>query len=316
VREQPGVIRRLAVDALPRGKRVRLVGHGSSQTAATYGAYALRLAGYDAAVDSISLAIYYGAEVDYADTVVLALSQSGETPDVLRYVELARRSGAHTVAVTNVADSPLAEAADAVVDVGAGPEAAIAATKSYTATVGALYLLSGGEASLLGETAAAMAQGIEALAAPAAALAQELVGAHGMFVIARGIELATAREVALKVTELCGLGATALSATEFAHGPFAAAGPAVPVWAIASGEAGQPSVEAAVERALSVGAPVVATGAVAGATHALPVPESPEPRLAPLLSVVPGQLFARALAAAKGLDPDVPAHLTKVTAVP
>jgi glucosamine--fructose-6-phosphate aminotransferase (isomerizing) len=316
IRAQPDVVRRLEVDPLPRGRRVRLVGHGSSGTAATYGAYVLRLAGVDAAVDSISLAIYYDAAPGFAGSTVLALSQSGETPDVLRYVELARRGGAHTVAVTNVAGSPLAEAADAVVDVGAGAESSIAATKTYTATVAALYLLAGGEQSRLREAADAMAQDVEELAAPAAAVAAELAALRSMFAIARGVELATARETALKTTELAGVAVTALSATEFAHGPFAAAGPRTPVWAVVSDAAGTAPVEAALQRAVAVGAPVVATRRLEGATHVLPVREAPDGRLAPLLSVVPGQLFARELALARGLDPDAPAHLTKVTAVP
>jgi glucosamine--fructose-6-phosphate aminotransferase (isomerizing) len=141
--------------------------------------------------------------------------------------------------------------------------------------------------------------------------------AQRMYVIARGIEVATAAEIALKLTEIAYVGARALTATSMAHGPVAALDPTFPVWAVASDDATRPAVAEAVARARAAGAPVVATGpaaaTLAGAAFRLRTPAAQEPLLSPLLSVLPGQLFARELAVAKGLDPGAPRHLRKVT---
>ena len=138
-----------------------------------------------------------------------------------------------------------------------------------------------------------------------------------MFVIGRGIEFATAREIALKLLETCRVAAEPLTATELAHGPVAALDPLFPVWAIASDDETLPAVVEAAERIRAAGATLVASGdaadAIAGAAYVLPCRSPPSPLLSPLLSVVPGQLFAWALAHAKGLDPDRPGGLSKVT---
>ena len=136
--EVAGVAREIA----RRPRLVRLVGHGSSDNAASYAVYAFGLLpGWSAMRDSISLSVYYGADLPYRDSVVVALSQSGRTPDVVSYVEVARRRGALTVALTNDASSPLAEASELVVQLRAGEEQAVAATKSYTNELAALALL-------------------------------------------------------------------------------------------------------------------------------------------------------------------------------
>jgi glutamine---fructose-6-phosphate transaminase (isomerizing) len=136
-------------------------------------------------------------------------------------------------------------------------------------------------------------------------------------VIGRGFEYATAREVALKLTETCRIAAEPLTATDLAHGPIAALDSLFPVWTIASRDGALPAVQEAAARVRRAGATLVASGsaadAIEGASYLLPVPEAPGPMLAPLLSVVPGQLFAAALAQAKGLDADTPEGLSKVT---
>ena len=131
-----------------------------------------------------------------------------------------------------------------------------------------------------------------------------------------GTELATAREIALKLLETCRIAAEPMTATAFAHGPVAALDALFPVWAIASRDENLQAVREAVARARAAGAGVVASGAAAAeldASFRLPTPEPPLPLLSPLLSVLPGQLFARALALAKGFDPDHPQGLQKVT---
>jgi len=339
IREQPELLARLAdrgedfasvaAEIRRRGWRtIRMVGHGSSDNAATYGVYSFGLlAGLTALRDSISLSVYYGAEIDLSDSCVLALSQSGRTPDVVEYVERARRRGTFTIAVTNDADSPLAAAADAVLALGAGEEHAVAATKTYTAQVAALLLLSAHAGrdgarycDALHATAAALQDALPGLEQRLTAVAATLAGIDRMLVLGRGPEFATAREIALKLLETCRIGATALTATDLAHGPVAALDPLFPVWAIAPSDASLPAVREAVARARAAGAMVIASGAaagqLAGASVAIALPDAPLPLLSPLVSIVPGQLLAGALAHARGLDPDHPRGLRKVTDVP
>ena len=124
------------------GTTIRMVGHGSSDNAAAYGVYAFGLLPrWTALRDSITLTVYYGAQVDMSRSTVIGLSQSGRTPDVVQYVERARSRGALTLALTNDVDSELARAAELVLPLGAGPERAIAATKTYLTQVAALGLL-------------------------------------------------------------------------------------------------------------------------------------------------------------------------------
>ncbi len=206
----------------------------------------------------------------------------------------------------------------------AGEERSIAATKTYTCTLAALALL-GAHAAGRGP---AMADALRAAADLAEAALPELERAvepvaertaatDRMYVVARGIEVATASEVALKLTEIAYLGAKALTATGMAHGPVAALDETFPVWLIASADATLPAVVEAAGRARGAGAPVIATGPAAGrlgdAAFALQTPDAPDPLLTPLLSVLPGQLYARALALAKGIDPAAPRNLRKVT---
>ena len=336
IREQPRALERMLEHAdeyeavagtlRRRGTTlVRMVGHGSSDNAASYGIYAFGLLpAWTALRDSISLSVYFGAEIDLRGSAVIALSQSGRTRDVVQYVELARRRGAFTIAITNDPHSALAEAAEATLPLAAGPELAIAATKTYTTQLAALALLAGavaGEgarvADALRATADLLAGALPGLERDISEIAVSLAFVGRLFAIGRGPEYATAREISLKLLETCRVAAEPLTATALAHGPIAALDGLFPVWAIASDDAVLPAVRDAAARAVATGALVLASGNAAdqieGAAHALPVPAPPLPLLAPLLSVAPGQLLAWALAQAKGLDPDRPVGLTKVT---
>jgi glucosamine--fructose-6-phosphate aminotransferase (isomerizing) len=334
IREQPEAIRRVCtrLDAYERvaarlaGRDlVRLVAHGSSDNAASFAVYAFGiLAGRTAMRDSISLSIYYDAELDVSRSAVVALSQSGETPDVVEYVERARRRGALTVAITNDAGSALARAADELLPLEAGAERAVAATKTYTAQLAALALLSAAAAGRGREVADAvhatadLLEGLlPGLEARVSEIASSLAFVGRMFVIGRGPEYATAREISLKLLETCRIAAEPLTATDLVHGPVAAIDGLFPVWTIAAADQSLRSVREATARARAAGATVIASGtaadAIEGAAVRLPVPEPPLPVLAPILSVAPGQLLAWALAQARGLDPDRPAGLDKVT---
>jgi glucosamine--fructose-6-phosphate aminotransferase (isomerizing) len=302
-----------------------MVGHGSSDNAASYGVYAFGLLpGWTALRDSISLTVYYGARLDLSGSTVLGLSQSGRTPDVVEYVARARAGGAYTAALTNDPDSELAATAEAVLPLSAGDEQAVAATKTYLNQVAALGLLAAhaaGQGDRYVDELRAVAKSLRKLIAELEGritnVAIPFAFAGRMFVVGRGAEFATAREIALKLLETCRVAAEPLTATDLAHGPVAALDPLFPVWTVASDDETLPAVLEAASRAREAGATIIASGsaaeAVAGADYLLPVPKPPSPLLSPLLSVVPGQLFAWALARTKGLDPDEPRGLTKVT---
>jgi glucosamine--fructose-6-phosphate aminotransferase (isomerizing) len=336
IREQPAAIARLLEQRrlyTSAGRKlaklqpsvVRLVGHGSSDNAASYGVYAFGLLpGWTAMRDSMSLTIYYDARVDFDRSAVVALSQSGQTPDVVEYVVQARKRGALTIALTNAPSSELGDAADLVLPLEAGLEHAVAATKTYVNQLAALALLAGsaaggrnGVASGLERVADQMTGVVAGLAAAVAAPANAFAFVGRMFVMGRGLEYATAREVALKLKETCRIAAEPFTATDLVHGPIAALDPLFPVWTIASRDDALPAVLEASARVRSAGAAIVASGNAAAEiedpAYTLAVPEPSLPVLAPLLSVLPGQLFAGALARAKGLDPDKPVGLSKVT---
>lgn len=336
IREQPQALSRLlertddfvriAATIRERGATtVRMVGHGSSDNAASYGVYAFGLLpGWTALRDSISLTVYYGAKLDLSRSTVLALSQSGQTPDVVQYVERARAAGAFTVAITNDPSAELAAAAESVLPLEAGVEQAVAATKTYVNQVAALGLLAAHAAGQGRQFADELQVVVDALEMLIPRLevgitntAVPFAFAGRMFVVGRGAEFATAREVALKLLETCRVAAEPLTATDLAHGPVAALDPLFPVWVIAADDETLPAVLEAATRASEAGATIIASGsaaaAVAGADYFLPVPRPPSPLLGPLLSVIPGQLFAWALAMAKGLNPDEPRGLSKVT---
>jgi glucosamine--fructose-6-phosphate aminotransferase (isomerizing) len=336
IHEQPAALRallehestyaRVATAARERGATtIRMVGHGSSDNAASYGVYAFGLLPrWTALRDSITLTAYYDARLDMSGSTVIALSQSGRTPDVIDYVERARASGAFTVALTNDIGSDLAGAAEEVLPLSAGAERSVAASKTYLNQIAALglfaaYAATEGRRFAAGirETADLLEGALPALEAQARGIALSFASVGRMFVVGRGIEFATAREIALKLLETCRVAAEPLTATALAHGPVAALDPLFPVWTVASGDETLPAVVEAAERVRAAGATLVASGdaaeALAGAAYSLPVPRPPAPLLSPLLSVVPGQLFASALARARGLDADHPVGLSKVT---
>jgi glucosamine--fructose-6-phosphate aminotransferase (isomerizing) len=191
----------------------------------------------------------------------------------------------------------------------AGPERAVAATKTYANQLAALALLAGHLAGRgaeladqLAEVAAQLERHLPLLERATASISVPFASIGRMFVIGRGPEFATAREIALKLLETCQIAAEPLTATDLAHGPVAALDPLFPVWAVASEDQTLETVVEATARARAAGATVVASGtaahALADAQYVIPVPQPSEPLLAPLLSVVPGQLFAGAVARA------------------
>lgn len=337
IREQPDALRRLvarepAFSELAtelRSRRVqlaRLAAHGSSDNACSYATYAFGLLPQMTAFrDSLSLPIYHGVNtIGLSRPLVICVSQSGRTPDVVEYAQAVASYAAETVAITNDPSSPLADACEATLALEAGPELAVAATKTYMNTLAAFALLAAALAGRgpeftdkLSETAALMEAMLPEMEQRVRELATSFSFVGRMFVVGRGLEYATARETALKLTETCRVVTQPYTATDLAHGPVAAVDVLFPVWAVASKDETLPATVEAVERSAAAGGTVIVVGNAAedvpGAHVRLPVPAAPDPVLAPLLSVVPAQLFGWALAQAKGLDPDAPVNLRKVT---
>ncbi|HYJ73270.1 MAG TPA: SIS domain-containing protein, partial [Actinomycetota bacterium] len=293
---------------------------------------------------SPSLATAYRAVLDLRGVLAVAVSQSGATEEIVTTLEWARRCGARTVAVTNVAGSPLTEVADLALITQAGEELAVPATKTYTTQLAAMAVLalslqpggsgaeppggagigveaprgpgSGVEAGALGGVPGAVAAMLEV--APAAeALAERLVDVGTLVVSGRGYAYSTALEVALKLKETCYLTAVGLSYADLVHGPIAVVDHDTPALLVAAGDGPiLPEMTGLARRIAGTGADVYGIGGdqefVAACRSALPGPALPE-HLAPFALIVPGQLLVEALARAKGLDPDAPRGLDKVT---
>jgi glucosamine--fructose-6-phosphate aminotransferase (isomerizing) len=305
-------------------RNVVFVGRGTSDHAALYGAYLTEIRlGLPVASASPSAITLYGARPDYTGTLVIGVSQSGGSPDLTGVLKVARETGALTLAVTNNPSSPLAQAAELSVDVAAGHERAVAATKTYTAELLALLMLiegvRAGDGRLPEEERAALDKlpqlAEDALRDTAADdLAQRYRFASRMVTTGRGYAYPTARETALKLMETSYLPALAFSGADLLHGPLAMTDPDVPVLAVVGDGPGGTSMRDVVTRLAERRADVVTIGAtdVPGASGRLSVPGVDE-RHGPLLDILPLQRLALAVALARGEDPDAPRGLKKVT---
>ena len=319
-----------ALEALGRETRqVLFIARGSSDNAAVYGQYLCSVrAGRLASLASPSLATVYRADLDLRGVLAVAVSQSGATGEIVTTLEWARRCGARTVAVTNAAGSPLTEAADVALVTQAGSELAVPATKTYTTQLAALAVLAlslgrgpapGGPGSGL-EALWGVPDAVEAMleVAPAAeALAGRLTDADTLVVSGRGFAYSTALELSLKLKETCYVTAVGLSYADLVHGPIAILDAGTPALLVAAGDGPMlPEMTGLARRIAATGADVYGIGGdhdfAAACRSTLPGTSLPE-HLAPLALVVPGQLLVEALARAKGLDPDAPRGLDKVT---
>ena len=293
---------------------------GSSDHAATYAKYLFETQlGFVTASVSPSVGSVYEAKQHLQGALYLVISQSGKSPDLLRNAEAARAAGARVVALVNVEDSPLAQLADTVLPLCAGPERSVAATKSYLASLAAILQLAAhwkNEASLLDATAALPDALRAAWQADWSSLTDGLVDAHNLFVLGRGLGLAAAQEAALKFKETCGLHAEAYSSAEVKHGPMALVGPGFPVLAFAQPDETGAGTQAAAQEFAGRGAQVwlaAEAGVATAPATRLPLAASPHPACAPLLTIQSYYRAINALALRRGYNPDVPPHLNKVT---
>jgi len=334
IEEQPLALERLLGDPGPlvevvrqvRRREPRLVltvARGSSDHAATLLRYAVEtLTGVPVASAAPSVLTVYGRRLRLDGALVVGISQSGESVDVAEVVAAARGKGTLTVAVTNNPDSTLARGADLTVPQHAGAEQAVAATKTYLtqAAVGVLLAARWAGRDDLLEAAASVPDAIRSVLAslaPVETAAVRLTHASEATTLGRGYAYATAQETGLKLSETCALPTRAYSPADFLHGPIAAAGAQSPVIAYATDDATLKSTLEALKKLRGQGADVVVVSdsqeALALATAPIGVPAGVPPVLEPLVQIVAGQWLALNLALARGLDPDKPRGLQKVT---
>jgi glutamine---fructose-6-phosphate transaminase (isomerizing) len=303
-------VRRLA----PRA--VITCARGSSDHAATYAKYLIetrtRVLTASAAP---SISSVYGVTQDLRGCLFIAISQSGRSPDLLAAVASAKISGATILALCNSPDAPLVAAADLVIELRAGSEASVAATKSFLATLAALASL---VAAWTRDPALhAALQTLPSLMDASWALdwssALPVLGPAGnLYVIGRGLGLGSAQEIALKCKETCGLHAEAFSSAELRHGPYTLLGRTFPALLLAQRDASLAGVQSLAEDLTHRGVPVLLAGARAAGAILLPTIEA-SAELAPILLVQSAYRMIDSLAARRGLDPDRPPHLRKIT---
>jgi glucosamine--fructose-6-phosphate aminotransferase (isomerizing) len=336
IAEQPAVATRLVAEgwdpirevvsqpAVREVSHVVIAARGTSDHAAIYGQYVLgarnRLVVTLAAPSIISV---YGVAPRFGGALVVGISQSGASPDVVGVVEAARDQGCPTIAITNAPESPLAAAAEHVLDLRAGEEAAVGATKTYTAELLTIAMLSAALADdpadrrAIGAVPAALERALEETAAASSAAA-EVGDIDQAIVVGRGFEYATAREWALKLKELARVFAEPYSPADLAHGPVAVLDPGAIVLAVApSGATAGAMREMLITLRDSVGTDLLVLSDLPALRSigrwSIPLPSGLPEWLAPITSIVPAQRFTAALARARGLDPERPRHIAKVT---
>jgi len=333
IHSQPEVLARLLeretehaqqlVAALPPFEYALLAARGTSDHAATYAKYAwAALAGYPVALATPSLYTLYEQPPRMAGAFVVGVSQSGQSPDIVSVVQAGRRQGRPTLAITNDGSSPLAQAADHVIELHAGAERSVAATKTYTAQLAVMALLAAalsGKAERLAELRAVP----EAVAA-ALAVAPEIARRAERYrymqqcvILGRGFNYATVFELALKLKELTYVMASAYSSADFRHGPIATVGDGLASMLVMPRGAAFDDMLALANELQARGAELLIASddsrALELAHTPLALPGTLPEWLSPLTAIVPGQLLALHLALAKGYHPDTPRGLSKVT---
>ena len=330
IREQPEVISRTSLaNAEPAKQVARLAGEcthaviaarGTSDNAGRYAQYVWGTRnGLSVGLTTPSLFSVYDRPPRLDGALVVGISQSGESPDIVSVLEEGRSQGRPTVAITNEPGSPLADVADVVIDVDAGEERAVAATKTYTAQLTVVALISEAMAGDSGglENVPSFVNDALAQEDQAEILASAHAGMEHCAVLGRGFNQATAFEWALKVQELTHVVAQPFSTADFLHGPIAVLEPGYPVLAVAARGPAIDDVVEVLDRCSRAGASLVVIGndtRLSGfAPSILELAPAVEEWLSPIPAAVLGQLFSYHLTVAKGLDPEEPRGLHKVT---
>ncbi|MCF3963209.1 SIS domain-containing protein [Streptomyces fuscigenes] len=331
--EQPDVLRRILDEgagpiretaravAARRPRFVLLSARGTSDNAALYAKYLLEIRrGLPCGLASMSTVTAYGARPDLTDVLMITVSQSGGSPDLVASTRAAREAGAVTLAVTNSPDSPLAAVCEFHIDVLAGPERALPATKTYTATLLALYLFVEGLAEGDGTAAAGLpglAERVLGRQDEVRSLAARYRFAERMVLTSRGYGYPTAKEAALKLMETSYVPALAYSGADLLHGPLAMVDNISPVVAVVPDGRGGEALRPVLDRLRGRGADLCVVGheaAVLGASAGFVLPTAGvAEEVQPILEILPLQLLAYEVTIARGQDPDAPRALAKVT---
>jgi glutamine---fructose-6-phosphate transaminase (isomerizing) len=321
--EETQNVSRIADTIRGRFKYVVIAARGTSDNAARYAQYLFGVHNHlQIALATPSLFTLYDTPPDMSGALVVGISQSGQSPDIVSVLAEGKRQGCPTLAITNLPNSPLAKSSEYVIPLHAGKEKAVAATKTYTSSLAALAMLSCGlqdgcdRQELLQRLPQAMRATLANLEAVIGRAERYRFMEH-CAVLGRGFNYATAFEIALKVKELTRVVAEPYSSADFRHGPIATVTQGFPVILVAPSGAVSRDMADLVAHLKRLHAEMVVISddhqVLAGARLALPiVPGLPE-WLSPLVAVLPGQLFALNLAEARGLDPDKPEGLRKVT---
>jgi glucosamine--fructose-6-phosphate aminotransferase (isomerizing) len=333
IHNQPEVVARLLeretdrvraiIGQLPACDYALIAARGTSDHAATYAKYIwAALAGMPVALATPALHTLYAAPPRMNGALVVGVSQSGQSPDIVSVLEEGRRQGRPTLAITNDGSSPLAAMADHVIELHAGLERSVAATKTYTASLAVMALLAAtwsGKPERLAELQQ-LPKAIAATLEAAGAVAQRAERYRYMdqcVVISRGYNYATALELALKLKELTYVQAVAYSSADFRHGPIATISQGLPAILIMPSGAALDDMLDLAQDLQGRGAELLITSddarAQAQATTQLPMAGGLPEWLSPLAAIVPGQLLALHLTQAKGFDTDQPRGLLKVT---
>ncbi|MEI6624162.1 MAG: SIS domain-containing protein [Actinomycetes bacterium] len=296
-----------------------LCARGTSDHAALYFKYLLEIK-LQIPVGLVSPSTFtaYGARPNLTDVLWVSVSQSGGSPDLVDSTAAARAGGALTIAVTNAPESPLANASELNIDVHSGPEKAVAATKSYTSQLMALYLLAdawaGGDASFAATVPGFAQQVVDANDGARAARRYRFV--EKVVTTGRGYAYPTAREAALKLMETCYLSAHPFSSADLMHGPLAMIDDTHPVIAVVPEGIGGAAIQPVLDRLRESHADVLVVGdpnRAEGAADVIPLPSGIAEEVGPIIQIIPLQQLAQAMSVARGYDPDAPRGLRKVT---
>lgn len=305
---------------LRRPPFVATIARGSSDHACTVLKYAFETAlGWPTLSLAPSVVTMYGASLNLKGVLVIAVSQSGRSPDVVETLRMARQAGAVTVAVVNAEDSDLAREAAFVLPIRAGKERAVAATKSFIGSLSTVYpvLAALSADAALHDALVRLPDRLDALSTLEAALtrrAERFRFADHMLLLGRGLLLGIAQEGALKLKEMCGLHAEAISTAEFSHGPMRLLAEGYPLLGFTSRDPAGMATQSTCLQFAAAGADLTLLGTTADAGEGhLALPKTGHPLTDPLLSISAFYIFAVAMARSRGLDPDRPPLLSKVT---
>jgi len=336
IREQPAALERTLQEELAgveelrlhlaarRPRLIVLAARGTSDNAATFGRYLLEmLTGIPVSLAAPSIVTLYDARMDYRDALVVAISQSGESTDTNAYLERAKEQGVVTVGITNEAGSTLARIAEHVILVRAGKEKSVAATKTYTGQLLAMYLLAYAlDAAVDSDQLRRLPSHVEtalSLEPRVHAMSERYTFMDHAVVVARGLNYSNAFEFALKLMETCYVVAERFSAADLQHGPIAMVEHAFPSFTFAPSGVTWTGLKQTLAKlqSLSAEALVITDESNREASEmtrkSICLPLHLPELYTPIPYIVPAQLFAARLAEQKGFDPDTPRTLSKVT---